>query len=60
MLAELEKLDEGRGTGTRPGKTRPDPPASVGLTVSDSAAQPLDQWPTGLTPPRTNRDTGDG
>jgi hypothetical protein len=35
----------GPGPGT--GETRHDLPASFGLTVSDSAAQPLDQGPTG-------------
>lgn len=44
MLAELEKLDEGRGTGTRAGKTRHDPPASTGLTVSDSASARFLHW----------------
>ena len=44
MLAELEKLDEGRGTGTRAGKTRHDPPASAGLTVSDSASARFLHW----------------
>jgi hypothetical protein len=44
VLAELEKLDEGRGTGTRAGKTRHDPPASAGLTVSHSASARFLHW----------------
>ena len=50
--AKNERRDEGRGPGPGAGKTRHDLPASAGLTVSDSAAEPLDQGPTGSWPER--------